>query len=115
MRYSQVETLCKRTGHHASHTNFLTISFLAPCILPCSDKALATIQNFNIAVSKAPVDAEIICRRGGRTTLHVVAKEKVDAVLLVRRRQKDLPAITQTFVNYVRQFLVEDLLATYIY
>lgn len=74
------------------------------CILPINDDALATVQNFNILVSKAPVDAEIGMLRGGPNGPHVVATEKDDVVFFVGWRQKVLPSITQSHVGVIRHF-----------
>lgn len=63
-------------------------------ILPINKEALATVQNFNVLVTKAPVDAEVVMLRGRHNGPRVVDTEKDDVVFLIGRRQKVLPSIT---------------------
>lgn len=81
------------------------------CILPINDEAPATVQNFNIFVSEAPVDAEMVMPRGRHSRTHVVAAEKEDVVFFVGCRQKIIQSITQSLVGDVRHFLIKELLA----
>lgn len=79
------------------------------CILPITDDAIATVQNFNILVSEAPVDAEIIVQLGGHKRVHVVATENEDAVFFVGWWQIILQVITQSHVDDIRHTFKEFL------
>lgn len=52
-------------------------------LLPLHDEACGTVQNFNVFVSKTPVDAEVIIPGGSYNRPHIVAREKDDVVFLV--------------------------------
>lgn len=69
------------------------------CILPADDEAFSAVQNFNVLVSEAPVDAEVVMLGGAAAGPHVVAIETEDVVFFVGWRQNVFPAITQSHVG----------------
>lgn len=79
-------------------------------LLPMDNSAHFTVQNFNILVTEAPVNAEEVILPGGPDGPHVVARETDDVVLLVERWQNVLPSIT-VHLGDVRHPLIKGLLA----
>lgn len=55
--------------------------------LPLNNEAFTAAQNFNILVSKAPVDAEVSVLQGGQDCPHEVTVEDGDVLFPVGWRQ----------------------------
>lgn len=78
--------------------------------LPINKEAGATVQDFNILVSKTPVDAEVVHLGPRRNRADIVAAEEGDVLFLVGWRQKVLQSITQSLIGPIRLFVFGELL-----
>lgn len=80
--------------------------------LPLNHSAFAGVQHFNVRVSEAPVDAEFALEWRRPLRSRRLNTQKEDALSLVGRGQKALPAITQLVVD-IRHVCYRDVWDSY--
>ena len=98
-KYSEVETLDERIGHHTFLMEGYITAYFTHCILPLSNGAFVCVQNFNVLIPKAPVDAETVMLWRCLNRSHIVTAEKDDVLFLVGWRKKALPSFIQSLIG----------------